>query len=198
MKKALLILVILIYSQIYSQRSDYVFEKLPLSTTDLHQLYKENIIPHVYIADISEISTLVKNSKKKYKVVYFFSPTCHSSKDAFPEFVKYFMKNDTLFDFFPVSGLRYDKIQSITNYLKSVKYYNPIFIIDTEKHGNKSEPFKRLDLLSVAMCPDCIHKEMGFSSYFILDSNNKVILHTNWNYIGVEKFEALKKLPLTK
>ena len=41
---------------------------------------------------------------------------------------------------------------------------------------------------------------MGFSDFFVLDSNNLEILNTNWeiNQSETERFEILKRLPINE
>ena len=35
---------------------------------------------------------------------------------------------------------------------------------------------------------------MGFSSFFVIDENNRVVLHNNWNIVGLQKIKQLEEL----
>lgn len=197
MRKIFLILLLSIsVTKMYSQEIDCVVSKLPQNINTLEELTKNDSLTKVYIVDVNQIGELIQKSKKKFKIVFFFSPTCHSSIEMFPKFIEFINKNSTEFELFPVSGLRYNKVNSVHDYLKLINYYNPILILDTEKHGNKAEPFTRLDQLSSAFCPSCTVKKMGFSNFFVIDSNNVEVFNTNYeiNLSDIEIFERLTNL----
>ncbi|MBC7524636.1 MAG: hypothetical protein H7239_09385 [Flavobacterium sp.] len=196
MKKQIVFFLFFTINFSYCQEQKNIFEKLPNNIDNLSELNINDSIIKIYITDIIQIKTLIQKSKKKYKVIYFFSPSCHSCMETFPEISKYLIEKEKYFDFFIVSGHRYTNVPLINKYLSSQFYYRPVFIIDTEKYGNKSNPFKRLDLVTQEMCPKCDYEKMGFSAYFVLDENSEIILNTNWENENIEKITKLKSIPI--
>lgn len=146
----------------------------------------------LYETDIETLDSILSLSSKKYKIIYFYSPTCYSSKLNFPIIKEYVTKNEKYFDMFLVSGHQYDKIPEIKKSLKLNNYYQPVFILDTNKYGNRANPFSRLDKLTKKMCSKCQHNKMGFSAFIVFDEKNNVIGYTNYDYTSEEKLELLK------
>lgn len=148
------------------------------------------------VADIEKIDSLIQISQKKYKIVYLFSDKCHSSLESFPVLIEYIDKHSEKFELFPIIGYRYSEIPRIKKYFDHMHYSNPVYIMDIVKYGNKKNPFKRLDKMIKGLCKECDFKKMGFSSFFVFDESNKIVLHNTWEVVGLEKLDQLKKLPL--
>lgn len=145
----------------------------------------------IQVTDLEGLQKVLDHSVKPYKVVYFFSPACSSSVYLFPKIYKLYVQNSRLFDFIAVSGFRYDRIPEMTQYMKYNGFSLPIYVLDTKKYGNGKNPFRRLDLVSTKFCKECKVKKMGFSAFFVLDSHNKVVAHTNWDLSGEESYNLL-------
>ena len=150
--------------------------------------------PNIFITDFNDLDTLVKRSKKKYKIVYHFSGTCPASYKTFPSLVEFLNENDTLFELFPMVGHRYSEIPHYIEYASRIKYFKPIYILDMEKYGKRNNPNNRIRKLNKTLCKECDYKKMGASSFFVVDENNKVVTHTNYYMTWDEKFSKLKQL----
>lgn len=146
--------------------------------------------PHLFKADIETIETIIKRTDKRFKIVYNFSMTCHSSNELFPKLVD-FVNNNKEFELFPIYGYRKIDTALVKNYLTYYKFFGNMFILDTEKYGNKRNPFNRINKLTRSICKECDYKRMGFSSFYIFDENNKIVFHNNWITPGLKKLEVL-------
>ncbi|UMY64514.1 MULTISPECIES: hypothetical protein [unclassified Flavobacterium] len=145
----------------------------------------------IQITDLEGLQKVLDKSAKPYKVLYFFSPACSSSLYLFPKIYKLYSQHSALFDFIAISGFRYDRIPEMSSYMKYNGFRLPVYVLDTKKYGNGKNPFKRLDLVSTTFCQECKVKKMGFSAFFVLDSHNKVVAHTNWDLSGEESYNLL-------
>jgi len=152
------------------------------------------IKPTIFLSDIETIDTIIKSTKKKYKIVYLFSAKCHSSAELFPQITKFVNDHSLEFVLFPIIGHKYKEIPVFKDYLNRNHYYKPVYILNMGKYGKKRNPFKRLDQLTKTLCKECDYEKMGFSSFFVIDENNKVIVHNNWNFSGKDKLNQLQEL----
>lgn len=148
--------------------------------------------PHLFKADIETIDSIIKRTSKRFKIVYNFSMTCHLSTELFPKLVD-FVNNNNEFELFPIFGYREIDTVLVNNYLTYNKFFGNMFILDTEKYGNKKNPFNRIDKLTRSICKECDYKRMGFSSFYIFDENNNVALHNSWITPGLKKLEVLSE-----
>ncbi len=146
--------------------------------------------PHLFKADIETIETIIKGTDKRFKIVYNFSMTCHASNELFPKLVA-FVSNNKEFELFPIYGYREIDTVLVNKYLTYNKFFGNMFILDTEKYGNKRNPFNRIDKLTRSICQQCDYKRMGFSSFYIVDENNNIALHNSWTTTGLKKLEVL-------
>ena len=153
--------------------------------------------PNIFITDFNALDTLIKRSKKKYKIVYNFSSACSASTETFPSLLKFLNENDIFFELFPIGGHKYKRVPDYLNYLKKINYFNPVYIVDTEKYGKYGNRFKRLAKVTKQICNECNTNKMGASSFFVVDENNKVVTHTNYYMTWDEKFSKLKQLIIT-
>jgi hypothetical protein len=68
------------------------------------------------------------------------------------------------------------------------------YIVDTEKYGKYGNRFNRLAKVTKQICNECNTNKMGASSFFVVDENNMVVIHTNYYMTWDEKFSKLKQL----
>ena len=146
--------------------------------------------PNLFRTDIETIDTLIKSSSKKYKMVYSFSLSCHSSLELFPKVVD-FVNNADEFELFPIYGYREIDTGLVKNYLIANNFFGNFFIMDTEKYGNKRNPFKRIDKLTQSICKECDYKRMGFPAFYIFDENHNIVFHNSWITPHLKKMEVL-------
>lgn len=194
-KEIIIIFTLFLYASIgFAQEKKISIKRASENIQNILNTNINDSLPQIYITDINTIDSLIRLSGKKYKIIYFFSSKCHSSIESFPKLIEVINENNAKVDLFPVSGNKYSEVPNITNYLKRQHYFKPIYILDTDKYGNKSNPFKRIDILTQKLCKECEFKKMGFSSFFVLDNNNNIVLHNTWEVIGLRKIEQLKEL----
>ena len=150
--------------------------------------------PNIFITDFNDLDTLIKRSKKKYKIVYNFSSTCPASTETFPSLLKFLNENEHLFDLFNVSGVKYKWIPRISEYLKKINYFNPVYIVDIKKYGKYGNRFKRLAKVTKQICNECNTNKMGASSFFVVDENNEFVFFTNYHATFEQDLNQLKQL----
>ena len=150
--------------------------------------------PNIFITDFNDLDTLVKRSKKKYKIVYHFSGTCPASYKTFPSLVEFLNENDTLFQLFPMVGDRYSKIPHYIEYASRIKYFKPIYILDMEKYGKRKNSNNKMDKLNKTLCKECDYKKMGASSFFVVDENNNIIVVNDYYFSWEQQLNQLKQL----
>ena len=93
-----------------------------------------------------------------------------------------------------MSSNRYDDVSLLKKYFNHYKYYSPIFILDTQKYGNRKDPSKRNDLMVEYLCKDCDPNNMGFSDFFIKDINGETLYKSAYETTINEMKEAILKL----
>ena len=191
MKKTILFICSLLTSFSFCQDFKLVKASDHIEAIANHKLENK---PNIFITDFNDLDTLIKRSKKKYKIVYNFSSACFASVEAFPLLLKFLNENEHLFDLFNVSGVKYKWIPRISEYLKKINYFNPVYLVDTEKYGKYGNRFNRLGKVTKQICNECNTNKMGASSFFVVDENNKVVTHTNYYMTWDEKFSKLKQL----
>ena len=143
--------------------------------------------------DIETLDKIINSKKEKYKIIYSFSNTCHFSFDAFPDLINYVKEQNGKYALLIVVSSRYEEIESITKYFSKIKYYEPIYILDTVKYGNKKNPSPRNELMISKLCKECNNKKMGFSDLFIRGNNDEIIYHSNYDIPWEKIFENIKK-----
>lgn len=195
MNKLILICCLFSYTFSFSQEK-ISLEKASDNIQKIINYQLDSIKPTIFISDIETIDSIVKLTKKKYKIIYIFSDRCHSSVETFPTLVKFIAKNSDSFELLPIIGHRNKEMPHFIEYLKKNKYFKPMYLLNMKKYGSKKNPFKRIDQLIQALCKECDYKKMGFSSFFVIDQNSNIVLHNNWNVIGLNKINQLKQLVL--
>tara|TARA_R110000850_G_C9973025_1_gene465314 strand:+ start:858 stop:1406 length:549 start_codon:yes stop_codon:yes gene_type:complete len=148
----------------------------------------------IEIIDIDQLEKKIKESNKKYKIIFYISKSCSSSIMFFPKIIELINNHSDIVELYPIIGDRLSEITEYEAYLKHIQYFNTVFILDTEKYGNKKNPFKRLDILTQKLCLECEYKKMGFSSFFVINDYSQVILHNNWTIPHKERYLKLKKI----
>tara|TARA_B110000902_G_C14068005_1_gene498127 strand:+ start:70 stop:663 length:594 start_codon:yes stop_codon:yes gene_type:complete len=193
MKKIILIFCMFLYAFSFSQ------EKISLAkaSDNIQKIINyqlDNTTPNIFISDFETIESIVKLTKKKYKIIYSFSDRCHSCVETFPTLIKFINKNSEKLELLPIIGHRNKEIHHFVEYLKKIKYFKPLYLLDMEKYGTKKNPFKRIDQLTQKLCKECDYKKMGFSSFYIFDNNNKIVAHNNWDFSWEDQLKQLKQL----
>ena len=98
MKKTILFICSLLTSFSFCQDFKLVKASDHIEAIASHKLENK---PNIFITDFNALDTLIKRSKKKYKIVYYFSGSCQASYKTFPSLVEFLNENDTLFELFP-------------------------------------------------------------------------------------------------
>jgi thiol-disulfide isomerase/thioredoxin len=193
MKKIILISCVFLCAYSFSQEKVNL-EKASDNIQKIINYQLDNSEPNIFISDFKTIESIVKLTTKKYKIIYSFSDRCHSCVETFPTLVEFINKNPDKFELLPIIGHRNKEIPHFVEYLKKIKYFNPMYLLDMEQYGTKKNPFKRIDQLTQKLCKECDYKKMGFSSFYVFDNNNKIVAHNNWDFSWAEQMEQLKQL----
>ncbi|MEI6696101.1 MAG: hypothetical protein WCO13_08540 [Bacteroidota bacterium] len=196
MKYIIFLFFILTFHLSTAQNINYILKDVSSGMNEIKNYNKIDSLPKFYIIDNSSFDSLMKSSTKKYKIIYNFSHKCSSSREVLPKLLEFISQNVTIFELYLIIGYRYDNVFDISNYLKNkIHFYEPAYFLDIKKYGKRKNPFSRLDKFIKQYCPQCEYRKMGFSSYFVFDKDNKIILHTNWEYDSNALVNELKKLP---
>lgn len=193
MKKIILISCVFLCTYSFSQKKINL-EKASDNIQKIINYQLDNSEPNIFISDFKTIESIIKLTAKKYKIIYSFSDRCHSCVETFPTLVQFINKNSDKFELLPIIGHRNKEIPHFVEYLKKIKYFNPMYLLDMKQYGTKKNPFKRIDQLTQKLCKECDYKKMGFSSFYVFDNNNKIVAHNNWDFSWAEKLEQLKQL----
>ena len=191
MKKTILFICSLLTSFSFCQDFKLVKASDHIEAIASHKLENK---PNIFITDFNDLDTLIKRSKKKYKIVYFFSGSCQASYKTFPSLVEFLNENDTLFELFPMVGHRYSKIPHYIEYASRIKYFKPIYILDMEKYGKRKNSNNKMDKLNKTLCKECDYKKMGASSFFVVDENNNIIVVNDYYFSWEQQLNQLKQL----
>ena len=193
MKKIILIFFILTNTFSFCQE-EINLEKASDNIQKIIDYKLDSYKPNIFISDIETIDSIVNLTKKKYKIILSFSDKCHFCTEEFPILTRYIKDNSDKFELFPVIGHKNKEIAHFIEYLKKIKYFKPMYLLDIEKYGTNKNPFKRIDQLTQKLCKECDYKKMGFCNFYVLNNNNKVVAHNNWDFKWEEQLKQLKKL----
>ena len=153
-------------------------ENIPVETANITQ-------KNVKLVDltIDELKERIYHSTKNTKVIYFYrnSNTCEASRLMNPAINELYLKHKDKFDLFVVSRANKKNKESLHNYLFFEGYYFPVYMIGRNSFRSM---FNKL-------CPDCNHRIIGYSGFFILDSNNTLLNQTNYDLSKDEKIQML-------
>ena len=95
---------------------------------------------------------------------------------------------------FNVSGVKYKWIPRISEYLKKINYFNPVYIVDIKKYGKYGNRFKRLAKVTKQICNECNTNKMGAGNFFVIDENNEFIFFTDYYATFEQELNQLKQL----
>jgi len=192
MKNLIVLICVFSLSNSFSQET-LTLERASDNIQDIinHKLNKK---PNVFIANIETIDSIIKLTKKKYKIIYFFSDRCHSCVETFPKLLKFINENSNRFELLPIIGHRNKEIPHFVGYLQKNKFFQPVYLLNMGKYGSKKNPFKRIDQLTRTLCKECDYKRMGFSSFFVFDEKHKIVAHNNWDFNWSDQIKQLIQL----
>ena len=193
MNKLVLFFWTFIYTFSYAQE-EYPIKKAADNIHEIVYQKLDTVAPNIFITDIETVDTIVRQTKKKYKLVYFLSYKCQSVIKTFPILLQFINKHSNTFELLPIIGHHHNEVAGFYDFLEKHNFYRPVYLLDTNVYGTKKNPFKRIDLFTQALCYTCDYKKMGFSSFFVIDENNRVVLHNNWNIVGLQKIKQLEEL----
>lgn len=172
-------------------------ENLKYAKDNLDEILSTNIKKeevNIYVTDIITLDTIINKSKSENKIIYSFSNTCHFSFSAFPELIDYVNSNKEKFKLLIVISSRFEEVDAIKKYFQKLKYFDPIYILDTKLYGNQKNPSRRNELMISKLCSKCNSNKMGFSDLFIKGDKNKIIYHSNYNIPWKNIFLEIMKI----
>jgi L-rhamnose mutarotase len=143
----------------------------------------------------SELQSKIKNSEKKYKLIWIFCYYCHASQVQFPETVKYVNSRDDI-DFYAICDNEHADKNAV-KYLQKELYKGSIYVLLTDKKRKliSVRSLKYIESFIKSICSSCDYKKMGASNYLIFDKENNVIAHTTYETDDVEYWKILENLP---
>ncbi|MCO4293539.1 redoxin domain-containing protein [Solitalea sp. MAHUQ-68] len=194
--KMLLILNLLCFPA-FSQTQPYKLKDALTNIPEILSYNPQDSTVKIYFSDFHSIDSLVKLSKKQYKVVLFYAFWCDSCRNEMPGLISFFKEHQNNFELFLITGDKYDRLIYNYRYLKNhLFYYKPAFILDKNIYGEKSRGLSRITNFISQLCSECNTRKMAYCSYIVFDSSNKFLFHTTWEFTREENLKALKKLPL--
>ena len=211
MRYFFLTLLMLIKYLAFSQESKKVLVYKPIpyelkyASTHINEIVnynKNDSTVKMYVVDKKSLDTLIKLSTKPYKVVLFYTYWCSICRKELPNILSFIKTHEETFDLFMVTGDKYDKspfknkVSLNIHYLESeLKYFNPVFLLDMAKYGNKDRGFSRIDSFIKETCNICNPKKMGYTAYFVYNPTNEIIFYSGYedtNEISIDKLKKLK------
>lgn len=116
----------------------------------------------IRMADVAMMDSLVKTSRKKYKIVYLFCDNTDLSSQNFPEVARFVDSRKGDFELFPVSKReKKEDVTCIAKYLHQVAYYSPVYVMTGK---NKESMILMLDqnnqAISLLACDESVAKKL--------------------------------------
>lgn len=124
MKKMLTLFILLIANLYYNQENFLTVDTLSLKNN------KDLLNSKIYKANDREIKFLVKNSIKKFKMIYTYTYWCKPCREKFPKIQKIEKEYDEKLEVFYLNDIaKPSDIDGTFNYLKSIQLDKPIFTL---------------------------------------------------------------------
>lgn len=130
-----------------------------------------------------EFRELVFSSGKTVKIIYFFNQSCSASIDFSPKVNDYYRNSKSEFDLYVVPREKQKNEADLRDYLFYYNYSFPVYMLDK----------RNLNQIIDELCPECNTKVMGYSSFFVLDSENKLLVQSDFNKTDEHNLNLLKK-----
>jgi hypothetical protein len=142
----------------------------------------------------SDLQSKIKNSEKKYKIVWIFCYYCYASQVNFPKVIEYLNGRDDI-DFFAICDNEHIDEKAI-QYLTKESYKGSIYILSKKKKKKliSIRSLKYIESVLKNICLSCDYKKMGASDYVIFNKENDVIAYTTYEVNDIEYFKILENL----
>lgn len=176
MKKTLSLVLWIMSTIAFSQSAEHI-DKQKISELSLK---KDVSITQISLDDIYKT---VYTSRKKFRIIYFFKKDCPFSEAFDAELNKLYLEHTTHVDLFVINPGSKKNIDKLKNYLFYYGYYFPAYVITGSGYKN----------IVNTLCPKCNEKIMGYSDFFILDSDNNLLEQSTYNDTMQYKIDILKK-----
>lgn len=140
-----------------------------------------------------QLATNIKDSNKKYKIIYIFCDYCQPSVERLPRLIELVNKHSESIELFPICAQ--DSVE-VATYLEQNQATTPFYLINQERKRKKISFYNPIK----ATCKyieryfNVSADKMGASDFFILDQDNKSFAQTNWEMKDEEYFRILNQL----
>lgn len=134
----------------------------------------------------------IKESDKKYKVIYIFCDYCQPSIERLPQLLDLVNKNSDSIDLFPVCA---QDSAEVAAYIEKYQAVIPFFLINQDRKRKRISFYNPIK----ATCKYIERNfkipidKMGASDFCILDKDNMPLVQTNWEMKDEEYFNILKR-----
>ncbi len=184
-------LFLFVFGQVDAQRKDVdyqeVIDEYHLADTLKYAKYTDLNVQHIYAVRNAEFSYFLRQSKKKYKLLYTFTYWCKSCRKHTPIVQKLQKKYADVLDVFWVTDMSdwYD-VKKTLKYIKKIDNKNPILAISKDKNNkNPKTSFWKKGVTKYSyftknILPN-VPDEYGYSLYVLFDENNKVIYSSTYH-----------------
>lgn len=145
----------------------------------------------VRIVDNDSLKSVITASDKPYKLIYVFCDYCRPSVERFPKLLE-MLKGKTDVALFPVCAQGYGEV---AEYLKRNGFSETIYLINQKRKNRLISLYNPIDFTCKLLKKQLglPTEKMGASGYCLLDKDNKVLLHTNWEMSDSVYFGQLKE-----
>lgn len=157
-------------------------EKLEFTPSKIDLLSHNNQKNDVYSLDADELTEIIKNSEKKYKLLFFNQIWCTTNLNALNCLLD---KKLEEFDIFILSGLDWIYTKSYRRYLDTTDYGLNIYILDLHKYPTQKalsigqSTLKKMKIFLSGFFGEKVYKELSeieyLPSFYILDSEKKIL-----------------------
>lgn len=132
----------------------------------------------------------IKESDKKYKIIYVFCDYCQPSVERLPHLLELVDKNRDSIDLFPICA---QDSAEVAAYIEKNQTIMPFYLINQDRKRKRISfynPIKATCKYIERNFKVSINK-MGASDYCIFDQSNTLVVQTNWEMKDEEYFNML-------
>lgn len=144
----------------------------------------------ILLVENEQLTTLIKQSEKKYKLLYVFCDYCQPSVERFPRLVER-LKDNRLVDFFPICA---QDSADVNSFIKNHPVKSVFYIINSNRKRKIIDLYNPIKATCKYLTKELNvrTKEMGASDVCILNEKNEVVWQSNWEMSDAEYWAGIE------
>ncbi len=205
MKKPVTIFLLLLFSAVFGQHTFNYFKIDTLTSGNYTALKNESFYN---TTEVSELLFYIKNSDKKYKLLYTFTDWCKPCREKHPTVLSLGKEFENLEVLFLTNIFSGRNFLSTEAYLKSIGNSSPIFSLGyNEKMKNSKGKYEyllynkvkkknvkvdRYDYYIQNLVPG--HQYYGYGLMILYDQNNRVVYASTYKETDEQVFSEIRRI----